>query len=129
MISFKQLLLLFNVLIKLTLFRECDGVYSLQIIIVFVSQPISRRVLRNLDSLDSVCRGKMRSCAQINQVSTSIGRGKSIFRDFVLDQFHFERIVSEHLECLSLCQQYSLIRLLLLRIFFYLLLNLLIVLL
>lgn len=129
MISFKQLLLLFKILIKLTLFGECDGIYSLQIIIVFVSQPISRRVLGNFDSLDSISRGEMRASAQINQVSTSIGRGKPIFRDFVLNQLNFERVVSKHLECLSLCQQYSLIRLLLLRIFFYLLFYLFIVLL
>ncbi len=129
MVSLKQFLLLLEILVKLTLFWESNSVNSLQIIVIFVSQPVSRRVFSNFDSLNPISWRKVRTCAQINQITTSIGRCQSIFRYFVFYQLKFERVVGKHLECLSLCQQNSFIGLFLLSISFDFLLNLFIVLL
>jgi len=129
MITFKKFLLLLQVLIKLTLLWECNGIDSLQVIIVFVTQPIGRWVFSDFYSLNSVSWRKVRTCAQINQISTPVSWSKAICRHFVLYQLYFERVISKHFKCLSLCEQYSLIRLFLLCIFLYFLLYLFIVLL
>ena len=129
MVSFEKLLLLFQVLIKLTLLRESNSVNSLQVIIVFVSQPVSRRILCNFDSLNPISWRKMWTRAQINEITTSIGRSKSVLRDFIFYQLNFEWIVGEHLKCLCFCKQNPLVWLLLLSVFLYFLLYFLIVLL
>lgn len=55
MIPLGQLLLYFDILIQLCLFWEGNSINSLQIIIILISKPISRRVLCDFETLNLVC--------------------------------------------------------------------------
>lgn len=59
----------------------------------------------------------MRASAKIDEVTTSVCRSQTIFGYFALDELNFERIIGEHLQCLSLTEQDSFVRLLFLCVF------------
>lgn len=65
-ISLGKFLLHLEIFIKLTLFGVGNAVDSLQVIVFFLSQPVGRRVFDNFETLDFICRGKVRSGAQID---------------------------------------------------------------
>jgi hypothetical protein len=90
-----QLLLLFDVIIHLTLLRIRNGIDPLQVVVVLLPQPIGRRVFSHLKSLNLVSRRQVRTCAQINQVSASVGRSQTVLWNLTLNQRHFEWVIGK----------------------------------
>ena len=68
------LLLELDVFVKLLFRREADTVDTLKRVISGVSKPVSSGVLHHLEGLDHLRGGDVRARAQINQVSTLVGR-------------------------------------------------------
>lgn len=127
MVSLGEFLLGFDVLLQLGVFGEGNSVDSLQVVVVFVGQPVSRRVFRDLEALDFVGAREMRACAQIDEFSAPVGRCEAFLRDLGLDKLHLEWIVSEHLQSLIFCQDDPLEGLLIMNEFFNVTFNFLVV--
>ena len=100
--------------LELLLVRESNSVDSLQGIVFGVSQPVSGRMLGGGERLDLSGVGKMRSTAQINQVTASIYGGTGSIGNLGGQNLDLEWIVGEHIEGLLLGNDHALEFLLLL---------------
>lgn len=118
MISLRNLLLLLQILIQFSLFRERNRINSLKIIILFIPQKISRTILCDFKPFQLLCAPYMRTSTQINQSPTSIGRGKPLIRNLCFNEILFIGVTFKQLERLLLVQYYPLEFLFLAYVFF-----------
>ena len=77
---------------------ERDGVNSLQRIVVCFAEPIGRRILHDLKSLDELCARNVRSRAQINQITALVSSDFGAVGDFTNDGLYFKWILFEEFE-------------------------------
>ena len=82
-------------LVHLLLGGESDSVHSLKTIVFGFTEPVGAGVLGDLEGFDNLGRRDMRSCAQIDEVSASVGSDFTTIRDLGGNQLNLEWIVSE----------------------------------
>ena len=90
------------VLVHLFLGWESDTIDSLETVIGSFSEPISRRILHNLESLDSASNRDMRASAKIYQIAIFTSSDFASIRNLSLDKLNFERVVCEKAKCFLL---------------------------
>ena len=105
MVPLLSLILELNILRELLLLREWDSIHSLQRLSVRISQPISLRVLDDLESLSVLRRRYVRPRAQIDELSYFENTGQLILSNFLFNKLSFELIVLEHIKGLILSQK------------------------
>ena len=127
MVTFLQFFLGSKILLQKLMFRETYSVYSLELIIVFLAQPLGCRVLSNFETFHSLRIGEMGASAEINKSAHFVGAGKGPFWNFCLNKCDFEWIVFEQLKCFFFGNDNSFVGLLTLHKLFHRSLNLFII--
>ena len=94
MVALEGFCLLGQILVKLFLLRECDGVDSLQHLALGVAAPVCAAALRQLDgvALDAAGGVQMRACAEVGELALRVERDVRIFGQIV-DQLDLIRLV------------------------------------
>ena len=95
MISLSSFLNESDMLVEFLLGGESNTIDSLQTVIGSLSEPVSRRVLQDLEGLNTASVGYMRASAKIDQVSIAVGSYLTTVRDFIGNELSLERIVSK----------------------------------
>lgn len=99
-VSLCQFFLALNMRIQVLLLWEGNTVDSLEIVIRVLSEPVSGRVLLDLECFHVSSIGQVRSRAEIDKLAALVRSGHAVFGDLICDQLHFERVMLEELESL-----------------------------
>ena len=94
MVALEGFCLLGQILVKLFLLRECDGVDSLQHLALGVAAPVCAAALRELNgvALDAARRIEVRACAEVCKLALRVERDVRVFGQ-VVDQLDLIRLI------------------------------------